>query len=381
MKKILFITHDTSLSGAPKSLLLYLEWIKENKQYQIDVVSLRTVPGLLERFKEVSNQFFDASCLSKKKNYSFANRIKHHLFKKEYTSEYEDLIHELVSNKYDLVVANTIIAIPLALELKKCSGQVQLAVYIHELETVIREFSSTITEDLKEFACIVAASELVKSNLVDNFNIEQQRISVVYETTEVSTFPKKVEDKNDSNVFNVVMVGGAYWRKGDDIFVLIASYVLNQLKLTSVHFYWIGAISEERHRVNNADIKKLGIIDNVHFVGEVNDPTNMLHGMDLFILTSREDPFPLAALEAGLMGLPIICFDQGTGIKEIINHTNGRVIPYLDIQKMANIISVYYSEKEVVRSLKDERIESFLMYTPEINSPKLDEVLTKCFKK
>lgn len=381
MKKLLFITHDTSLSGAPKSLLLYLEWLKKNKEYIIDVVSLRTVDGLLNRFKSVSIQFFDASVLSKKQNYSIINRLKHHLFGENYLSEYDRLVQKLVSNEYDLVVANTIISISLALEIKKQLTSIPIAVYVHELETVIREFNPDIEKELVEFDCVIAASKLVKSNLIRIFNIPSDKISVVYETTEVAIESKSIEKVENNNSFNIVMVGGAYWRKGDDIFVLIASYVLNKLKLTSVHFYWIGAISEERRRVNNADIKKLGIIDNVHFVGEVNDPTNMLNGMDLFLLTSREDPFPLAALEAGLMGLPIICFDQGTGIKEIINHTNGRVIPYLDIQKMAEMISVYYSEREVVRSLRDERIESFLMYTSEINSPKLDEVLTKCFKK
>lgn len=381
MKKILFITHDTSLSGAPKSLLLYLEWLNKNKKHEIDVVSLRTVEGLLERFKAVSTHFYDATKLSKNPNYSIKSRIKHHLLHVDYISEYEVFLDNLISKHYDLVVANTIIAIPFARALKSRISSLPLAVYIHELETVIREFNPEIENELKEFECIIAASNLVKSNLVENFNIEPSKISVVYETTEVNQLSKLTTFKNESAQFNVVMVGGAYWRKGDDLFVLIASYVLTKLKLKSVHFYWIGAVSEERKRVNDADIKKLGISDNVHFVGEVNDPSVLLNDMDLFMLTSREDPFPLSVLEAGMMGLPILCFDQGTGIKEILHETNGRVVPYLDIQAMSNEIAIYYNDRQVIRSRKNEIMNSFLIYTSDINSPKLDEILSKCLKK
>ncbi len=381
MKKLLFITHDTSLSGAPKSVLLYLEWLKKNKNHEIDVVSLRTVEGLLDRFKAASNHFYDASNLSKTPNYSLKNRIKHHLFGVNYISEYDVFLNNLVSKQYDLVFANTIIAIPLALAIKNTSKKIQLAVYIHELETVIREFNPEIENELNEFDCIISASNLVKSNLIEKFNIHPDKISVVYETTEVSVQIQTTETKSESAPFNVVMVGGAYWRKGDDLFILIASIVLKKLQLSLVHFYWIGAMSDERSRVNLADIKKLGITENVHFVGEVNDPSILLNDMDLFLLTSREDPFPLSVLEAGMMGLPILCFDQGTGIKEIINETNGRVVSYLNIQEMADSICFYFSERQFIRDNKGQVAKSFIEYTSEINSPKLDEIVSKCLKK
>ena len=96
MKKLLFITHDTSLSGAPKSVLLYLEWLKKNNNHQIDVVSLRTVEGLLERFKSVSTCFYDATNLSKTPDYSLKNRVKHHLFGVNYISEYDVFLTNLI---------------------------------------------------------------------------------------------------------------------------------------------------------------------------------------------------------------------------------------------------------------------------------------------
>ena len=37
---------------------------------------------------------------------------------------------------------------------------------------------------------------------------------------------------------------------------------------------------------------------NMEFFDETTDPLPLVAGADLFLLTSREDPFPLAALEA-----------------------------------------------------------------------------------
>ena len=80
--------------------------------------------------------------------------------------------------------------------------------------------------------------------------------------------------------------------------------------LPNTHFYWVGYFSKERYRVNTADIEKLNLSKNIHLIQETTTPEVWLNQSDLFLLTSREDPFPLAAMEAGLSGLPIICFEK-----------------------------------------------------------------------
>jgi glycosyltransferase involved in cell wall biosynthesis len=50
--------------------------------------------------------------------------------------------------------------------------------------------------------------------------------------------------------------------------------------------------------------------------------------MDVFALTSREDPFPLVMLEAGLSNLPVICFADSGGGPEFVNKGAGLVAPY-----------------------------------------------------
>ena len=59
---------------------------------------------------------------------------------------------------------------------------------------------------------------------------------------------------------------------------------------------------------------------------------------DIFLLTSRLDPLPGVAIEAMSHRLPILCFDETTGIANVLATDDcGRdcVVPYLDTAAMA----------------------------------------------
>ena len=58
--KLLFITHESALSGAPRSLLYFIEWLRSHrKDYEIHVLSLKSENPLTNAFKTVSDVYFD----------------------------------------------------------------------------------------------------------------------------------------------------------------------------------------------------------------------------------------------------------------------------------------------------------------------------------
>jgi glycosyltransferase involved in cell wall biosynthesis len=66
----------------------------------------------------------------------------------------------------------------------------------------------------------------------------------------------------------------------------------------------------------------------------------------VFVLTSREDPFPLACLEAAVLGKPVLCFDAG-GMSEFLEPDERLVMPYLDVEAMsARLMELLGSESE-----------------------------------
>jgi glycosyltransferase involved in cell wall biosynthesis len=65
-------------------------------------------------------------------------------------------------------------------------------------------------------------------------------------------------------------------------------------------------------------------------------PADYMAAADVFVLTSREDPYPLVCLEAAALEKPIVCFEGGGGTPEFVEADCGFVVPYLDIIGMAD---------------------------------------------
>jgi glycosyltransferase involved in cell wall biosynthesis len=63
-----------------------------------------------------------------------------------------------------------------------------------------------------------------------------------------------------------------------------------------------------------------------------------LDKLDVFMLSSREDTYPLVVVEAASLGVPTIYFDQSGGIYDFIDAQSGIRVDYLDVQAMANAI-------------------------------------------
>jgi glycosyltransferase involved in cell wall biosynthesis len=136
----------------------------------------------------------------------------------------------------------------------------------------------------------------------------------------------------DPTAVVVAAVGSGAWRKGIDLFVAAAARVHGSVG-DRARFVWVGSVDREdevRH-----DMASLGVQDVVDLVGPTDDPALWFDAMDVLVLTSREDPFPLVVLEAGLAEVPVVSFDNG-GAVEVLEPDAGVVVPYLDVEALAD---------------------------------------------
>jgi glycosyltransferase involved in cell wall biosynthesis len=377
-QKLLFITHESALSGAPRSLFYFIEWLKSHrKHYEIHLVSLKSENPIANVFKSVSDVYFDFTNVSNKIDYSLKNRIKRKLTGKAFTSPKEQLLQSIIKNKYTFIYANTVVTLPIALQIKECIGSSKLLLHVHEMATAIQQLMPNFESLQTHVDYFIAASELVKEHLVRYFGCDESIIERVYECSDIS-ITENSPVLEPLTAKRVIMVGGAYWAKGDDIFLLVAKEVVSCDP--SIHFYWLGSQSLERKTVNQGDIDKLEIASHVHFLPHTTSPHDIVKFMDVFALTSRSDSFPLAAIEAGLLGIPIVCFEKASGIQELISKGGGTVVPYLNIQKMADsIISLVKSEE--LRVKKSEEVKRlFQVCKPDVISKEIDVIITKLLK-
>jgi glycosyltransferase involved in cell wall biosynthesis len=76
----------------------------------------------------------------------------------------------------------------------------------------------------------------------------------------------------------------------------------------------------------------------VHLCGKQPSATPYLSLFDILALVSREDPYPLAMLEAAQAERPIVCFADAGGAPEFVRDDAGIVVRYLDLRAMADAI-------------------------------------------
>ena len=109
----------------------------------------------------------------------------------------------------------------------------------------------------------------------------------------------------------VGMCGHASPRKGADIFLETAAAA------PQCDFIWIGGWRPEETPDNEVypDFVKRAL-PNVFVTGAVDNPYPYMQQMDMFFLSSREDPNPVVIAEALCLGVPILCFSGSTAIAD-----------------------------------------------------------------
>jgi glycosyltransferase involved in cell wall biosynthesis len=104
-----------------------------------------------------------------------------------------------------------------------------------------------------------------------------------------------------------------------------------------VHFVWVGGGSPQDHRLAELrlDAQTAGVGDIMHFPGTRPNAAEYFCAFDVFALVSREDSYPLVCLEVASLGTPILCFDRAGGAREFVEDDCGFVVPYLEVEVMA----------------------------------------------
>jgi glycosyltransferase involved in cell wall biosynthesis len=94
----------------------------------------------------------------------------------------------------------------------------------------------------------------------------------------------------------------------------------------------------------------LGIADNISFLGLRNDVPDLLSASDVGLLSSHEEGFSNAVIEAMRAGLPMIVTDVGGNAEAVIDGETGLVVPPRDISALADAILQLASDPLLRRS-------------------------------
>ncbi|HEY8995235.1 MAG TPA: glycosyltransferase family 4 protein [Lacunisphaera sp.] len=314
-RRVLFVSHEASRTGAPMFLLHLLRWLKREACVEFEVLVIK--PGPLEdEFRKLALVHSPAD---------FAGRPD-------------------VLSRFDLVYANTVFCAEL-LERLGCDGT-RVVTHLHELDSGFRWAGArAMAAGLRHTDRFIACATAVADRFSAIFGLKPDRMVLHHEMVNAPDLAAVVARRDEAALrrqFNlpadalvVAACGTLDQRKGADLFVQMAAHLVRTMPGRPMRLLWIGAQTRGMQMIFEEDVRKLGLTGIVTLVGELADPHPLLSLCDVFCLTSREDPFPLAMLEAAGLGKPVVCFDGAGGGREFCDLGGGNAVPYLDLAAMA----------------------------------------------
>jgi glycosyltransferase involved in cell wall biosynthesis len=326
LPKVLFVGHNLSRSGAPIVLLTLMRWLKARGGWEM--AALFPEPGeLLEDYAAVA----PSQVLEPAAKGAAPRKVK-------------------IPFEPDLVYFNSIAsAAPMRyVPPKGC----RTLCHLHELEYVIRTFlgAGPTAPFFGRFDRFIACAGVVRQNLVEKHGIAASRIDLVHEFVAAGAIQSRVKRASAGKWLRqqlrlpagslVVGTAGALeWRKGSDLYLQLARAVRRLAPALPVHFVSVGrADRRDGPRLKHDLARMPELKGRVHFVPPQRDAIPFIAGADVFVLPSREDPFPVVCIEAAAVGTPIVCFEGGGGAVELVEADCGAIVPYADVAAMADAV-------------------------------------------
>jgi glycosyltransferase involved in cell wall biosynthesis len=299
-------------------------------------------------------------------------------------------LHKFIKRTYDFVLFNSLASLFYVNVYGLYTGigyllgrlfmkmRIPVFIYWHETEWLFRKIKREHrrgAEKVNDFASREAIIHLAASDACSHYLKHRFRGSDPISIYECSHVPKKYDRPNiPSYPPLVVSIASIQERKGPDLFVDTAIKVCNQH--SSVKFIWMGDGTD--YGTWRKDIASSKHRDRILFPGYVDNPHEVLNQASIFFLTSRDDPFPLAVLEAMSLARTIIAFNVG-GAPEALNG-NGILIDSFDTERTAAAILECLKkppESLVVPTLRERYKEK---YTPERFAARLNRIIRERLK-
>ena len=386
--RVLFVAHDAYRAGATIFLLNMLRWLRENTSLEFQV-ALRNDGEMLPEFEKLGRTHVLAAPMDEAAG--LRGRVGRWLDRWSARRKQRTLQSLLDSGDFDLLYLNTITLGDQLAALRRLP--VPVMTHVHELSWAIQRYArGEERRVLNASARVICVSEAVRSNLLNHFDCPAEKALCLHGFVPVQGEP--AEPSHDrrkrllvpfaipENARLIGLCGHGDIRKGVDLIVPLARLLPLEVAGRELHIVWIGALAPEYpHEVAQADARRAGVSDRLHFTGVTPTPGEWLSLLDVHALLSREDPFPLVVMEAAAQGVPTVAFRDSGGAVEFIDDDAGTCTAFLDLPAFAaSLVELLENEDMRLTKAATARARVHARHAPELALPRILQVIRQVAK-
>lgn len=323
-RKVLLITHDFSLTGAPM-VLYYAAKILKKSGYGVFVYSKRD--GMLKYDylnNKISVSIFD--------DYNFT----------------ESAIQKYFSG-YQIILANTVTLFHLVRSLEKVNTPVLW--WLHEEDNVYAEYG---IERIPQYGLlhVYGVSNRAESSYI-KYSGSAEIGRLVYGLPNKACKLQGNEKKSRAKIVFAI-VGCVSERKGHDIFISAIKKNWSAWK-DRAEFWMIGSISE-RQKGEMRDLNEVRVFGSI----DHEELLKLYSEMDVVVCPSRNDPMPVVLAE-GMMNRKVCIASDMTGTAEKIEqYKNGLICRAGDVDSLSDQIEWVLCNTEKLETMGEAAYKVYL---------------------
>ncbi|CAD7803967.1 D-inositol 3-phosphate glycosyltransferase [Chryseobacterium aquaeductus] len=349
-KKILFILHEATESGAPLVAFSFMQWLKKNTDVQFDCYVI-SQGSLLPKLIEVCENVFQKP---PSKQYRVREKLQRFITQNKITHE-ESFFKVLTDKNYDLIYLNSIFSIPEFRKIEKYFLKPKKILHLHEAQFLISFFEKLFPEinPAENIDYLIAVSETAKKHFLKKYSHSAERTAIVYPYVEKPLNPdiniKKIRQQLGikEETFVIGNIGNPHLVKSSEMLPILASNLKKKYPDFNFKLLVVGGGDDNIFSLSNRiDAEKLQVDDKIVFINHQSDIVPYLQIMDLYAMISREESFSLMTVLAALSNVPVISFKNNGGPEELLNEDIAFFTDYLDCAMLADKIYIISQNSE-----------------------------------
>lgn len=343
-------------------------------------------------FSKLDNTFlfiWSTGCITDEMKKNKNNVVELHANKKNILGPLRNILRICKDRKIEAVVVHH--AAPVAhlylMIIKKIYPQITTIAYAHGNANDMRGGSSNrgillrrkiIKKSLNKADRVIAISKSVKQSLMDVYNVQSDKINVIYNGVNVKKFDNNINQKVPDTL-EIIYVGRLIKQKGVQNIIKVLSLLPKDIK------YRFRIIGDGIYREElEHEVKEYGLENNIEFYGNRRDVPQLLATSDIFMhLPEWEEGFGITIVEAMSAGLITICRNYGA-IPEIIDDSvNGYLVELKDLEHVSEIIQKISKSKddEEYKILRKNAVKKAKSFSINSYAENMDEMITTLVSK